>query len=300
MTVTRRHRDLLLAASLLTYLLVTLGGIVCVTDASRGCPDWPACYGRIVPPPRLDSILEYTHRVLAGLASLAIVAAALVGWRSRAGRWVRWPPAMAVVLVAVVIVLGALGVVRGLEPGLAALDLGSALLVLALMVAATVVAVARHGSPGTPHRPSFHSVLARLALWTMVLVWLVLVSGVLVAEGGSVARCLGWPLFGGGLDLAGARGWFQGARRLAGGLAGVLIFATVVQAWRAPGQQGGLRIIATAVGLAFAMEVAVGLFIVMRGAPVWLYTIYATAAATLWALLVALFTWAGLASSRSF
>ncbi|MGD8624887.1 MAG: COX15/CtaA family protein, partial [Anaerolineae bacterium] len=115
--MTRRHRDLLLAASLLTYLLVTLGGIVCVTDASRGCPDWPACYGRIVPPPRLDSILEYTHRVLAGLASLAIVAAALVGWRSRAGRWVRWPPAMAVVLVAVVIVLGALGVVRGLEPG---------------------------------------------------------------------------------------------------------------------------------------------------------------------------------------
>jgi heme A synthase len=294
MAVTRRHRDLLLAASLLTYLLVTLGGIVCVTDSSRGCPDWPACYGRLIPPPRLDSILEYAHRLLAALASLAIVAAALVGWRSRAGRWVRWPPAMAVVLVAAVIVLGALVVVRGLAPGLAALDLGSALLVLALILMTTVVGIARHRNPSLPDRLSFHNGLAQLALWTMAVVWVVLVSGVLVAEGGSVVRCLGWPLFGGRLDLSGARGWFQGARRLAGGLAGVSIVATVVQAWRVPGQQWVLRIIATAVGLALGMETTVGVLIAARGPTVWLYTIYATVAATLWTLLTMLTAWAGL------
>jgi heme A synthase len=293
MAITRRHRDLLLAASLVTYLLVTLGGIVCVTDASQGCPDWPACYGRIVPPPRLDSILEYTHRVLAALATLAIVASALVGWRSRGGRWVRWLPATALVLLSAVIVLGALAVLRGLGPGLAALDLGSALLVLALILAATVVAVARHANRALPARTSFENRLARLALWTVAVVWVVLVSGVLVAGDGSLVRCLGWPLPGGQLDLSGTRGWLQGTRRLAGGLAGVLIVAVAVQAWRAQRKQRVLRSIATALGLAFGMETAVGILIVKQGSPVWLYTIYATVAVTVWALLVVLAAWLG-------
>jgi len=278
----------LLAASLLTYLLITLGGIVCVTDASQGCPDWPACYGRIVPPLRLDSILEYTHRLLAALAGLVIGASAIVSWKSRAGRWVRWPLALAVLFLAAVVVFGALAVLRGLGPGLAALDLGSALLVLALVLTATVAAVAQHGNPAFPRRLSFDSGLARLALWTVAAAWVVLVSGVLVAEPGSAVRCLGWPLFDGRLALTGARGWGEGLRLIAGGLAGVLVIATVVRAWQVAGQPGAVRRLAVAVGLAFGIEMAVGLLIVVSEHTVWLYTIYATTAATLWALLVVL------------
>ncbi|HSR30112.1 MAG TPA: COX15/CtaA family protein, partial [Anaerolineae bacterium] len=175
--VTRRYRDLLLVASILTYSLVTLGGVVCVTNASRGCPDWPGCYGQLVPPMRLDSILEYAHRVLAALTSLLIVVSAITGWRTyRSIRWVSWPPVIAVAFLVAVIVLGAMVVLRGLAPGLAALDLGSALLVLALMVSATVVAFARRSKPDLSDRLFFHSVTAKLTLWTLVTVFLVLVS----------------------------------------------------------------------------------------------------------------------------
>ncbi|MGD9144175.1 MAG: protoheme IX farnesyltransferase, partial [Anaerolineae bacterium] len=116
-----------------------------MTGASRGCPDWPGCYGQLVPPMRLDSILEYAHRVMAALTSLFIVASAIAGWRKAGSiRWVSRPPVIAVALLLAVIIFGAMVVLRGLEPGLAALDLGSALGVLALMLTATVVAFVRH------------------------------------------------------------------------------------------------------------------------------------------------------------
>ncbi len=294
MAVTRRHQTLFLAASFLTYLLVTLGGIVCVTDSSGGCPDWPGCYGRLVPPLRLDSILEYTHRVLAALVTLLIVASAVVGRRHyRASRWLSRPPAIAIGFLLAVIVFGAMVILRGLEPGLAALDLGSALVVLALMLAATVVAVARHRTPDLPDRLSFDGALSRLALVTLIAVFVVLVSGVLVAESGSMVRCLGWPLFGGPVDLAGARGWLDGARRVAGGLAALLIVALVVRAWRPT------RASATALGVAFGLEMALGAAIVATGGSMWLYVLYAAAAVALWAGLVVLVVGTALQPSRS-
>ena len=81
-------------------------------------------------------------------------------------------PVIAVAFLLAVIIFGALVVLRGLEPGLAALDLGSALAVLALMLAATVVAFARQQDPALPDRLVFRTALARLTLWTLVAVGL--------------------------------------------------------------------------------------------------------------------------------
>jgi cytochrome c oxidase assembly protein subunit 15 len=237
----------------------------------------------------VDSILEYTHRVLAGLASLSIVAAAAVGLRkARAIRWVSRPPAIAIVFLIAVIIFGAMVVLRGLEPGLAALDLGSALIVLALVLTTTVVAERRQEEPTLPDRLSFESGLALPALGTLVAVFVVLVSGVLVAEEGSVVRCLGWPLDG-GLDLA-------GVRSLLGGGAGLLVIIVVVRAWRLPARPKAIRATATAMGITFAIEIGIGALIVMLGFSIWLHVLYAATATALWALLVVLTVRAALPS----
>ncbi len=280
--ITRSHRGLLLAASIMTTLLVTLGGIVCATESGAGCPDWPGCYGRIVPPPQINAIIEYTHRLVAALTSPLIIAAAAVSWRNaRAIRWVSRPLAISIVFLLAVVTFGAFAVLTGLPPILAAIDLGSALIVLALVVTATVVARARWSDPDLPDRLSFSSIPALLGIGALAAVFALHVSGVLVAGKGSLTRCLGWPMW--RLlpdDLA---GWPQIARLALAAVAAVLVLAVTVQAWRS-----GRRRAAAAAGAAFLAEMATSVLLLTAGTSPLLLVIHVAAAASLWAVLVVL------------
>ncbi len=273
----------------MTYLLITMGGIVCVTESGRGCPDWPGCYGKIFPPLKMDAIIEYTHRLVAALTTPFVVAAAVVGWRRyRSIRWVSWPSVIAMVCLFAVIGFGAQAVLNGLPPVIAAVDVGSALMVQALTLVTTVVAFSRRANPNWPARLSFDRPLARLALGALVGVFVVLVSGVLVAGNQSTARCLGWPLYGGRWALVDLRHWLQMTRRLIAGLASVLIVAVIVQAWRRRQGRGLIRRVATAVGVLFLIETFVGMLVSARGFGDFFSVAYVATAAALWALLVVL------------
>ena len=227
--ITSLHRNLLLAASIITCLLVTMGGIVCATRSTLGCPDWPACFGQFVPPTQVNAVIEYTHRFIAALTTPLIIAAAVVGWRqSRSIKWISRPPMIAVVLTFAVIVFGAFAVLTGLPPAVAALDLGSALIVLALMITATVIAFVRRNNPALEDSLLLHSPFARLTLCTLGGVFFVLVSAVLVAKSGSLVRCLGWPLyFDEPLILNDLRGWLLLARRVVAGVTTILMVVIV-------------------------------------------------------------------------
>ncbi len=291
--ITRWHSLLLLAATVLTYLLITLGGIVCVTGSAQGCPDWPGCYGRLVPPPRVDAIIEYLHRFVAALTTPFILAAAAVSWwKARPVRWVSRPPLIAIPFLLAVVVFGALAVLRGLPRGWAAVDLGSALMVLALMVAATAAASARRADPDLPDRLSIRD--ARLTLWASIAVFVVLVSSVLVAGEGSLTRCLGWPMW--GIMSNDLPGWPQAARLLVAAAASVLVVAVVVQSRRTPYMRAAQRRAATAAGVLFVVEMAVGVLMMAGGFTILLLAIAVAAAAALWGLLVSLVVLRGLGS----
>ena len=297
--ITGFHRNLLLAASVITYLLVTMGGIVCATRSTLGCPDWPACFGQFFPPMQSNAIIEYTHRFIAALTTPLIIAAAIVGWRkSRPIKWVSRPPLIAVVLTFAVIVFGAFAVLTGLPPAVAALDLGSALTVLALLVTATVVAFARRDNPALADSLSFRNPFARLALWTTGAVFFVLVSAVLVAEKGSLVRCLGWPLYNEPLILNDLRGWLLLARRVAAGAATLMIVSIVIQAWRTQRGHTGIARAASLVGISFLVEAAIGVLILANSFATFLLVIFVAAAALLWTMLIVLTVQAGLTSSH--
>ena len=56
-----------------TLLLVTLGVVVRVTDSGLGCPDWPFCYGRVLPSlGDSKAWIEWLHRGIAAIRLLSM------------------------------------------------------------------------------------------------------------------------------------------------------------------------------------------------------------------------------------
>jgi heme A synthase len=124
-----------LATAIATFVLIIVGGIVRVSDSGLGCGPggsgfhgWPFCNGDVVPNVDLNTIIEYTHRALAGAVGLMILALVVLSWR-------RYRQFLGVTVALFVLVLAQAGlggatVEENLEEALVAAHLGLAMLLL--------------------------------------------------------------------------------------------------------------------------------------------------------------------------
>jgi cytochrome c oxidase assembly protein subunit 15 len=95
----------------LTTGLIVLGALVRAHGAGLACPDWPLCFGEIVPRMNLEVAFEWTHRLVAGSLSLAFAALGVAALRRPAlRRRVGRTLGAAAVLLATQVLLGALTV----------------------------------------------------------------------------------------------------------------------------------------------------------------------------------------------
>jgi protoheme IX farnesyltransferase len=292
-----RFRYLALAAALATYLLIVIGGIVRVTGSGLGCPDWPTCFGRLLPPPNIEAQIEFSHRFWASaITSPLILIAAIWAWRSFRSIKLVWRPLLwALPLLAVQGLLGGIVVLTETPAWLVAIHLGTAFLLLALLIAATVIVFARHGNPAQPDRLLYQSRFSRMALGALIGLFIILVSGTLVAAGSGTYACSGWPLCNGSLIPTTPYGWLQMAHRILAGLLAIHLLFMLRYAWRTQRSQRGILSAATLTVVLYFAQILVGALKVSTGFPAYLLGLHVATAAAVWAMAVILVILVGLA-----
>jgi heme A synthase len=212
-------------------------------------------------------------------------------------RWIVIPPLVASVLLIEVSFFGATVVLRGITPGWAAVDLGSALLVAALMVTAAVIADARKFHTALSDRITFRDPLARLVLATVAVVYGVLVSGVLVAGQNSITSCLGWPIYSSVVYQMDSHGPGNISRLIVSGVGLLLIATMLVQVWRSRRGRPAVYRAARWVLATFLLESLVQVLLLAFGFEVFLLVAYTVTVSLFWGLLVALGVRASLESA---
>lgn len=144
----------LLAVTTLSTAVTALAGVyTAVSGAGLTCEArWPLCDGPLggLLPANLMSFVEWSHRLVAMVTGLLIVGSAYAAWRGGHPRRIRLAVLLAVLVVPVQVVLGALTVTT-YELAVLTAHFGTAAVILGSLVAATVWADAER-RPVEPSR----------------------------------------------------------------------------------------------------------------------------------------------------
>src|SRR4051812_13009434 len=183
-------RRLAWTGAVLALGLIVLGGIVRITGSGMGCGDhWPRCNGQWFPPLDLPTMIEIGHRWAAALVSAVVLMLAVFGWiRHRNQPYLRNPATLALGLLVVQVLLGAVTVKLELPPWVVIIHLANAMVLLAVLLVTALRAGSRPEKVPPPH-PAHRLVLATAALGYVVILF-----GANVANLHAGLLCLGFPL----------------------------------------------------------------------------------------------------------
>ena len=134
----------------ITLIVITLGALTRLLDAGLGCPDWPGCYGQIIPPHSIEHInranqahplfpveqvkawSEMIHRFAASLLGLSLLMLAILVRVKPALKNLRFISYLALAWVILQGIFGMLTVTLRIWPPVVTLHLLAGMMMLAL------------------------------------------------------------------------------------------------------------------------------------------------------------------------
>jgi protoheme IX farnesyltransferase len=288
-----RLQKLSIATTASTLLLIVVGGLVRATDSGLGCPGWPTCYGRWIPPLEYHAIIEYSHRLLASVVVVLIGLQTYVAWKDhRRVKQITRPATLAAVLVLVQAGLGGIVVEGELEATLVTLHFATAMGLLGVLAHITAnsfctVKLPTKGPAIAGSDPAF----ARLTVVTAAAAGVLLVVGAYVRAESAGLAFRDWPLMDGRLvpTLGGGATWMFVHRVLAA-LVLVLVIWLAIRARTMVNRSKDLVIMSTLTLALYGAQILVGAANVWTGLSAASVTAHVALSAAIWGVLVAIAT----------
>ncbi len=291
LSVRRLLPGLALSALITTILLVAMGSIVRVTGNGLGCPDWPLCYGRVIPPSLTGAWVEFTHRLLGGAASIQIVLLALLAWRGfRHEPRVFRPAVAAAVLLVVQVSLGGLHVIFEIPPATGWVHTGVAMLIVGLLALEAGRTLPALESPRGTAQEIFRK--RRFGTWvsmTAIATYVLILTGSYVTRSGASLACPSFPNCGSSAPAMRRLIDIQMLHRYTAFTVAFLALITIVWLLRSRKDRGLARI-AYGLGVLLLVQFGLGIANVLLRLPMWSRVLHLTVAATFWAGMVLLWS----------
>ena len=132
-------RRMAFGIAIATWMVMAIGSATRVMNAGLACPDWPLCYGTVLPTEQmnLQVFLEWFHRLVASSVGFATIVLFSLSWyfRKALPKWLPWAISGSLSLVIFQGILGGLTVTQLLRFDIVTAHLGTGLLFFSSLLA---------------------------------------------------------------------------------------------------------------------------------------------------------------------
>lgn len=242
-------RRIAFGIAIATWMVMAIGSATRVMNAGLACPDWPLCYGSVLPAEQmnLQVFLEWFHRLVASSVGFATIVLFGASWyfRKSLPTWLPWATSGSLSLVVFQGILGGLTVTQLLRFDIVTAHLGTGLLFFSSLLA---IATALTNQASLIDRESTSTKFAWLGLSAAVLVYLQSILGALVASQWALHQCFATQ------DMC----IVLNAHLLGVIPATLATIVLVVTVWLSKAIASVLKLVATIAGLFVIVQVAIG------------------------------------------
>ncbi|MFE4709888.1 heme A synthase [Paenibacillus sp. NPDC056722] len=197
--ISRQYRILAWSTFVGMLFVLLAGAIVTQTGSGRGCgSDWPLCHGKFIPAYTLESMIEYSHRMITGIVGLLVLLTFILTWFHRREHREAYAYAGGTLLFTVIqALMGAAAVKWPQQPAVMALHFGISLLAVAssMMLVLWIYRMKQTDRQSVQTPPGF-------AVWAWgiwVFTYGVIYLGAFIRHREAAGGCIGWPLCNGRL-----------------------------------------------------------------------------------------------------
>jgi cytochrome c oxidase assembly protein subunit 15 len=184
-------RKLLPVLIFVTFCLISLGGAVRAMHAGLSCPDWPLCFGAVIPDYQVQVYYEFIHRTIAGLVAIGTVILAFGVFRGKdVPKETKLAMVFAILVLMTQIIMGGLTVLKLLHFGIVTAHLGFGMAFFSLLIW-MYFSISEHKSRAAGTMPK---TFFGIALFAFAMVYAQVLLGGLVSSNYAGLACPEFPL----------------------------------------------------------------------------------------------------------